>query len=148
MAANPVLAVYRLPQHRSMSLGSEKPSTLAERAFSEPPHKNRTCPIFSLFPILALTQTRDSKHIISDTIDISPSAQIRDIEASFAACNDVFSLSSIRHPNKPHLTAVDSFELFPDTDIWANAYDLFRFSERPGERAVDVGRPVHHLRIN
>ena len=39
---------------------------------------------------------------------------------------------------KPHLTAVDSYEVLPDADIWANAYDLFRFSERPGERPAEV----------
>jgi RNA polymerase II-associated factor 1 len=71
-------------------------------------------------------------------IDVSHAAQIRDIEASFAACNDSFSLSSLRHPNKPKVTAVETHEIFPDADIWANAYDLFRFSERPGERQVDV----------
>jgi len=36
------------------------------------------------------------------------------------------------------VTAVESYEIFPDADIWANAYDLFRFSERPGERNVEV----------
>jgi len=76
---------------------------------------------------------------MSAPIDVSRTAQLRDIEASFAACNDNFSLSSIRHPNKPDVTALESYEIFPDSDIWANAYDLFRFSERPGERAVDVG---------
>jgi RNA polymerase II-associated factor 1 len=82
------------------------------------------------------------KQTISDAMDVTRSAQIRDIEASFAACNDTFSTASIRHPNRPDLTAVDSYEIFPDIDIWANAYDLFRFSERPGERAVDVRKPV------
>jgi RNA polymerase II-associated factor 1 len=74
-------------------------------------------------------------------IDISRPAQLRDIEASFAACNDPsqFDLSALRHPNKPNVTAIESYEIYPDADIWANAYDLFRFSERPGERPVDVG---------
>jgi len=36
---------------------------------------------------------------------------------------------------------VDSYEVFPDADIWANAYDLFRFSERPGERNVELDDP-------
>lgn len=72
-------------------------------------------------------------------IDVSRSAQIRDIEASFAASSDdKFDLSTLRHPNKPNITAVESFEIFPDAEIWANAYDLFRFSERPGERPVEV----------
>jgi RNA polymerase II-associated factor 1 len=78
---------------------------------------------------------------------VSPAAQIRDIEASFAACNEQFSLAAIRHPNKPKVTAVESYEIFPDAEIWANAYDLFRFSERPGERSADVF-PVPSSRLN
>ncbi|KAG6812735.1 hypothetical protein H0H92_000952 [Tricholoma furcatifolium] len=74
-------------------------------------------------------------------IDISRAAQLRDIEASFAACNDNFSLEDIQHPNKPGVTAVESYEILPDADIWSNQYDLFRFSERPGERPVDVEDP-------
>ena len=31
--------------------------------------------------------------------------------------------------------------MLPDAEIWANAYDLFRFSERPGERPVDMEDP-------
>ncbi|KAH7885866.1 RNA polymerase II-associated [Phlebopus sp. FC_14] len=82
-----------------------------------------------------------SKHLPLH-IDVSRPAQLRDIEASFAACNDPpqFSLSTLRHPNKPGVTAVESYEVFPDVDIWANAYDLFRFSERPGERSMEDPR--------
>jgi len=72
-------------------------------------------------------------------VDVSREAQLRDIEASFeSASGDSFDLASLKHPNKPHLKAVDSYEILPDSDIWANAYDLFRFSERPGERHPDV----------
>ncbi|KIJ59225.1 hypothetical protein HYDPIDRAFT_44133 [Hydnomerulius pinastri MD-312] len=85
---------------------------------------------------------QEIKHL-PQHIDVSRPAQIRDIQASFAACNDSsqFDLSTLRHPNKPDVTAVESYEIFPDSDIWANAYDLFRFSERPGERPVDVDDP-------
>jgi RNA polymerase II-associated factor 1 len=75
---------------------------------------------------------------MSAPIDVSRTAQLRDIEASFAACNDNFCLSSIRHSNKPDVTAIESYEVFPDSDIWANAYDLFRFSERPGDKPIEV----------
>ncbi|KAF8659869.1 hypothetical protein AX16_001753 [Volvariella volvacea WC 439] len=84
---------------------------------------------------------QEPKHIVAAPIDVSRNAQIRDIEASFAACNENFSFENLRHPNKPNVTAVESYEVFPDVDIWANQYDLFRFSERPGERAVDVEDP-------
>lgn len=66
-------------------------------------------------------------------IDVSRAAQIRMIEASFSALESS-DLAALKHPNKPHLTAMDSHDLLPDADIWANAYDLFRFSERPGDR--------------
>jgi RNA polymerase II-associated factor 1 len=76
------------------------------------------------------------------SIDISRGAQLQAIEASFAACNgddtEEFDLSKLRHPNKPNTIAVESYEVFPDAEIWANAYDLFKFSERPGERPVEA----------
>lgn len=75
---------------------------------------------------------------MSASIDVSRSAQLRDVEASFVAQNDNFSLEQLQHPNKPNVTAVESYPILPDADIWANQYDLFRFSERPGERSVDV----------
>lgn len=79
--------------------------------------------------------TNDSK-----SVDISRDAQLRDIENSFKAVGEDFDLSKLKHPNKPGVTAVGSYEILPDTEIWANAYDLFRFSERPGDRAADVSR--------
>lgn len=85
---------------------------------------------------------------MESVIDISRTAQIRDIEASFAASSgDKFDLTTLRHPNKPNITAVESFEIFPDAEIWANAYDLFRFSERPGERPVEVRMAFIHFRL-
>ena len=78
------------------------------------------------------------KHVMATSIDVSREAQLRDIEASFQACNEKFSLESLQHPNKPNVTAVESYAVLPDVDIWANQYDLFRFSERPGERSVEV----------
>ncbi|KAF5336720.1 hypothetical protein D9758_015083 [Tetrapyrgos nigripes] len=83
----------------------------------------------------------EHKQAMFAPVDISRPAQIRDIEASFVANNDDFDLSVLQHPNKPNVTAVESYEILPDVDIWANQYDLFRFSEKPGERAVDVDDP-------
>ncbi|PFH51857.1 hypothetical protein AMATHDRAFT_2756 [Amanita thiersii Skay4041] len=84
------------------------------------------------------SSVQEPKLHMAQAIDVSRSAQLKDIEASFAACNENFDLSSLRHPTKPGITAVDSYEVLPDADIWANQYDLFRFSERPGERPVDA----------
>ena len=44
----------------------------------------------------------------------------------------------LRPPTKPGVTAVESYEVLTDAEIRANQYDLFKFSERPGERSVDV----------
>ena len=79
------------------------------------------------------------KNMAETAVDISRSAQIRDIEASFDACATNFDLSSLKNTNKPNVTPVASYEIFPNVEIWANTYDLFRFSERPGERPPDVG---------
>jgi RNA polymerase II-associated factor 1 len=73
-------------------------------------------------------------------IDVSHEAQLRNIESGFAACTSL-DLTTLSHPNKTGVTAVESYEVLPDADIWANAYDLFRFSERPGERPVDTEDP-------
>ncbi|THH28830.1 hypothetical protein EUX98_g5361 [Antrodiella citrinella] len=86
------------------------------------------------------TAISDSKHTPLAPIDVSRSAQIRDIESSFAAVEE-FDLAELRHPNKPRVTAVESYDILPDADIWANAYDLFRFSERPGDRPPDAEDP-------
>ncbi|KAH9852165.1 RNA polymerase II-associated [Lenzites betulinus] len=83
---------------------------------------------------------QDFKHNKDHAIDVSRDAQLRDIDASFAAIAKS-ELSALRHPTKPELTAVEEFEIFPDAEIWANAYDLFRFSERPGDRPLEVEDP-------
>ena len=74
----------------------------------------------------------------NEAVDISREAQLASIENSFAASRNAEQLSSLRHPTKPRLRAVSTYEVLPDSDVWANAYDLFRFSERPGERGPEV----------
>jgi RNA polymerase II-associated factor 1 len=71
-------------------------------------------------------------------VEISREAQLASIESSFAAARSAEQLSALRHPTKPRLRAVATYEVLPDADVWANAYDLFRFSERPGERGPEV----------
>ncbi|KAI0047855.1 Paf1-domain-containing protein, partial [Auriscalpium vulgare] len=78
---------------------------------------------------------------VTNSVDISRDAQLRSIDASFLAANGQFDLADLRHPTKPGLRAVASYEVLPDADVWANAYDLFRFSERPGERGPELDDP-------
>lgn len=70
--------------------------------------------------------------------DVSHGAQITSIEASFRDPLTELEWPKLRHPTKPNLRAVDSYEVFPDARIWANAYDLVKFSERPGDRPPEV----------
>lgn len=118
--------------------GFERQNISVERAHNDLPDTSRTSPLFILLFFPGSTPTIDRKHVMNVSIDVSRAAQLRDIEASFAACNENFSLETLQHPNKPGVTAVESYEILPDSDIWPNQYDLFRFSERPGERAADV----------
>jgi len=84
---------------------------------------------------------QDVKPLDDMTIDVSRAAQIKDIEATFPSTNENFDLPSLKHPNKPDVTAVESYEILPYSEIWANAYDLFKFSERPGERSAEADDP-------
>ncbi|GAA5987564.1 hypothetical protein JCM10908_002010 [Rhodotorula pacifica] len=55
------------------------------------------------------------------------------ISATFDAAH--IPLSELRHPTKRGVTAVESFDLLPDDDLWANEYDLVRFGEDPSSVA-------------
>jgi RNA polymerase II-associated factor 1 len=81
----------------------------------------------------------------NEAVDVSREAQLASIESSFAAARSAEQLGSLRHPIKPRLRAVAAYEVLPDADVWANAYDLFRFSERPGERGPEVRFTVIHF---
>ena len=85
-----------------------------------------------------MTHTLARTNFQNDAVDISREAQLSSIENSFAAARSAEQLSVLRHPTKPRLRAVATYEVLPDADVWANAYDLFRFSERPGERGPEV----------
>ncbi|GAA5870783.1 hypothetical protein JCM8547_001707 [Rhodosporidiobolus lusitaniae] len=62
-------------------------------------------------------------------------ARARAITATFAAAH--VPLADLRHPTKSHLTAVESYDLLPDSDLWANEFDLVRFGEDPGDKGTN-----------
>jgi RNA polymerase II-associated factor 1 len=74
-------------------------------------------------------------------VDTSREAQIRDVECTFPPTNKKVDLASIHHPNHSGKRAVDYYDLFPDPETFATAFDVFRFSERPGDRATDQEDP-------
>jgi len=71
-------------------------------------------------------------------VDISRKAQIASIENSFVAVRSAEQLSSLWQPTKPRLRAIAASEALLDVDVCTNVYDLFWFSERPGERGPEV----------
>ena len=66
-------------------------------------------------------------------MDVLHEVQLTSIESSFAVAHSTDELSTLQHLTKPCLRAVTTYEILLDVDVWANTYDLFRFSERPGE---------------
>ncbi|GAA5932306.1 hypothetical protein JCM10213_005284 [Rhodosporidiobolus nylandii] len=62
-------------------------------------------------------------------------ARARAITATFTAAHA--PLSELRHPMKAGVTAVEAYELLPDSDLWANEYDLTRFGEDPGDKGAN-----------
>jgi RNA polymerase II-associated factor 1 len=108
-------------------------------------HPQLTCASHFPRPICSLlTFCRTS---LNDAVDVSREAQLASIDSSFGAARASDDLNALRHPTKPRLRAVATYEVLPDADVWANAYDLFRFSERPGERGPEVRPHTHHYFI-
>lgn len=65
-------------------------------------------------------------------------ALVRTIGDTFLPPKQDADLKAIKHPAKRARVAVDTLELLPDEDVWNNTYDVVRFTERPGDRPVEV----------
>ncbi|KAH9019317.1 Paf1-domain-containing protein [Lactarius deliciosus] len=71
---------------------------------------------------------------MNDSVDVSREAQLASIESSFGAAHGSSDeLGTLRHPTKPRLRAVATYEVLPDADVWANA--------GPGERGPELDDP-------
>ncbi|KAI9143956.1 Paf1-domain-containing protein [Paraphysoderma sedebokerense] len=64
--------------------------------------------------------------------DRTREGQIRDIEATFehAAAKNI---STLKHPRKPHLKAVEMMPIFPELTLWPNDYCMIQFDGHPAE---------------
>ncbi|KAF8202390.1 RNA polymerase II-associated protein, partial [Pholiota molesta] len=99
-------------------------------------------------PLGNVTWLRKTEYISREGVQRSGMAEQKHVKRATARYRKLlhlmqrnFSLETLQHPNKPNVTAVESYPILPDADIWANQYDLFRFSERPGDRPIDVDDP-------
>ena len=96
-----------------MSHGYAKRNTLARKAFI-------TCKackthVSHMLVLRSHSFLFCSKPLNDIAIDISSAAQIQDIKASFLSPGEPFDLPLLKHPNKPGLTAVESYDILPDT---------------------------------
>lgn len=67
-----------------------------------------------------------------EVVDASEAAQIIAIEKTFSDIRNS-SLDDIRHPDpkRKHLRVVESYDILPDEETWANQYILLKYPERP-----------------
>lgn len=47
-------------------------------------------------------------------------SQLQAIEETFKLAKEADNLSTLKHPTKPHLKAVESIAIFPDFNLWEN----------------------------
>ncbi|ORY74052.1 RNA polymerase II-associated [Leucosporidium creatinivorum] len=65
---------------------------------------------------------------------LAPASRADLISQSFITAHS--PLADLRHPSKPHLRAESSWDVLPDSLLWANQLNLVRFGEDPGENKV------------
>ncbi|KAF8268689.1 hypothetical protein EI94DRAFT_1800110 [Lactarius quietus] len=91
-------------------------------------------------PAMRAASTADPTSL-QDVLEVSRVAWLASIDSSFGSARAAAELGVLRHPTNSRLRAIATYKVFPDTDVWANVYDLFRFNERPGERWPELDDP-------
>lgn len=71
---------------------------------------------------------------IDDYDPFDRDARARNITSTFSAAH--IPLDQLQHPTKSQVKAVEAYDLLPDSDLWANEYDLIRFGEDPGDKGL------------
>ena len=90
-----------------MSNGYEKQNTLARKAFITCKAR-KTC-VSHMLVLRSHSFLFCGKPLNDITIDVLRATQIQDIEASFPS-------PGLKHPKKTGLTAVESYDILPDTE--------------------------------
>jgi RNA polymerase II-associated factor 1 len=73
-------------------------------------------------------------------VDASEGAQLAAIIASFDEATQ--PLSELKHPQKPRVRAVESYEILPDDTVWANDYVAIKYAERPSASSSTSTNPL------
>lgn len=74
--------------------------------------------------------------------------QLAAIEASFETIAKSKDISKLKHPADSTLTAVESFDVYPDFNTWSNTYSLFQFQTDPMEHALRQKQEVSLVRVS
>ncbi|KZP01773.1 hypothetical protein CALVIDRAFT_594456 [Calocera viscosa TUFC12733] len=92
--------------------------------------------------VSSLSLASESK-AASAPVDVSQERQLQMVQESFraAARPTQEDLAALRHPNKPGVRALEALEILPDERTWPTKIDVYRFSERPGERDAELPDP-------
>jgi hypothetical protein len=90
---------------------------------------NKELILFFSFTFVAISTSSRRKKMV---VDNSREGQILAIEKTFDRfVSEEEFLAGLRHPTKPELKAVESIPVFPDFNIWGNAYTLVTFDVDP-----------------
>ncbi|TIC32167.1 hypothetical protein E3Q11_00338 [Wallemia mellicola] len=82
--------------------------------------------------------------------DDSPEGRAQEIESTFrfeptsVHQLDDKELSEIKHPQKKHLKAVDTYDFLPDFETFANDYFIMRFADDPSDRNTSSDPRLHN----
>lgn len=95
--------------------------------------------------ILVPSLSLDSRKRPTVSIDTSLEAHISRIQSTFEKAST--PLSSLRHPTKPNLRAIDSYQVLPDRDTWSTSYQILKFVDWPGRTSQKDGKPLVDERI-
>ncbi|TIA89946.1 hypothetical protein E3P99_01844 [Wallemia hederae] len=87
---------------------------------------------------LTRKQSQDVK-----VFDDTPEGRAQEIESTFIRDQNE-QLDDIRHPQKKHLKAVDTFDFLPDFETFANNYFLMRFADDPSDRSTSTDHRLHN----
>jgi RNA polymerase II-associated factor 1 len=69
-------------------------------------------------------------------LDMSVDDQIQHINQSFDSAKKAL-LSTVKHPKKPDLEALEIFPIFPDFEYWPNPYLMASYDSNPiGEKII------------
>ncbi|SNX87022.1 related to DNA-directed RNA polymerase II regulator [Melanopsichium pennsylvanicum] len=89
-------------------------------------------------------QQQVQKPKLTERIDVSRQAQLAKIQNSFVDAQK--PLSSLVHPHKKGVKALQVFDFLPDPETWATNYQVVRFIDHPGR--IINGVPQNDPRLD